>query len=52
MGSLVGPSERVAEVVAGLADHGIDRVQLTPYTPDTIELLAPLLAGGVPRRVG
>jgi alkanesulfonate monooxygenase SsuD/methylene tetrahydromethanopterin reductase-like flavin-dependent oxidoreductase (luciferase family) len=44
MGSLVGEPERVAEVVRSLADHGISRVQITPYTPDTIELLAPHLA--------
>lgn len=44
MGSLIGSPEQVADVVRGLADHGITRVQLTPYTPHTIELLAPHLA--------
>ena len=44
MGSLVGEPERVADTVRSLADHGIERVQLTPYTPDTIELLAAHLA--------
>jgi alkanesulfonate monooxygenase SsuD/methylene tetrahydromethanopterin reductase-like flavin-dependent oxidoreductase (luciferase family) len=44
MGSLVGEPEAVAEVILSLADHGIDRAQLTPYTPDTLPLLAPHLA--------
>lgn len=44
MGALVGEPERVAEMIRSLADHGIERVQLTPYTPDTISLLAPHLA--------
>jgi alkanesulfonate monooxygenase SsuD/methylene tetrahydromethanopterin reductase-like flavin-dependent oxidoreductase (luciferase family) len=44
MGSLVGEPERVADVVRSMAEHGIERVQLTPYTPDTITLLAPHLA--------
>lgn len=44
MGDLVGEPEAVAAIVRGLADHGITRVQLTPYTPDTLELLAPHLA--------
>jgi alkanesulfonate monooxygenase SsuD/methylene tetrahydromethanopterin reductase-like flavin-dependent oxidoreductase (luciferase family) len=46
MGALVGEPERVADTVRSLAAHGISRVQLTPYTPDTLALLAPLLAGG------
>ena len=46
MGSLVGEPAAVAERILALADRGLDRVQLTPYTPDTIELLAPHLAGG------
>jgi alkanesulfonate monooxygenase SsuD/methylene tetrahydromethanopterin reductase-like flavin-dependent oxidoreductase (luciferase family)/ketosteroid isomerase-like protein len=45
MGSLVGEPAAVAERILALADRGLDRVQLTPYTPDTIELLAPHLAG-------
>ncbi len=49
MGSLVGEPEAVADVVRSLADDGISRVQLTPYTPATIELLAPHLAEPGPR---
>lgn len=45
MGSFVGEAEAVAERLAGLADLGVDRVQLTPFTPGTIEALAPHLAG-------
>jgi alkanesulfonate monooxygenase SsuD/methylene tetrahydromethanopterin reductase-like flavin-dependent oxidoreductase (luciferase family) len=44
MGSLVGEPEQVASVIRSMADYGIERVQLTPYTPDTIALLAPYLA--------
>lgn len=44
MGSLLGEPEAVADSVRSLADHGIERVQLTPYTPDTLPLLAPFLA--------
>jgi alkanesulfonate monooxygenase SsuD/methylene tetrahydromethanopterin reductase-like flavin-dependent oxidoreductase (luciferase family) len=47
MGSFVGRPEDVAAAVVGLADHGIQRVQLTPYTPATIELLAPHLSAPV-----
>ncbi len=45
MAGLVGDPEAVAERVRAFGDHGITRVQLTPYTPDTLELLAPHLAG-------
>lgn len=48
MGSLVGEPESVAHVVRSLADHGIERAQLTPYTPDTLSLLAPHLAASHP----
>lgn len=44
MGSFVGEPERVADAIRRLADHGIERVQLTPLSPETPELLAPLLA--------
>jgi alkanesulfonate monooxygenase SsuD/methylene tetrahydromethanopterin reductase-like flavin-dependent oxidoreductase (luciferase family) len=44
MGTFVGEPERVAEALHGLGDLGIERVQLTSYTPDTIPLLAPHLA--------
>jgi hypothetical protein len=33
------------DVPIGVFDHGIDRAQLTPDTPDTLALLAPHLAG-------
>ena len=46
MGSFVGEPAAVAEQVLVLAERGLDRVQLTPYTADTVELLAPHLAGG------
>ena len=46
MGSFVGEPVAVAERILALAERGLDRVQLTPYTPDTIELLAPHLAAG------
>lgn len=46
MGSLFGEPEQVADVVRSLADHGIERAQLTPATPDTLPLLAPHLADG------
>jgi alkanesulfonate monooxygenase SsuD/methylene tetrahydromethanopterin reductase-like flavin-dependent oxidoreductase (luciferase family) len=44
MGSLVGEPEQVADAIRSFAGHGIERVQITPYTPDTISLLAPHLA--------
>ena len=44
MAGLVGDPQAVAERVRAFGDHGITRVQLTPYTPDTLELLAPHLA--------
>ena len=47
MGSFVGEPEAVADAVRALADVGIERVQLTPYTPETITLLAPYLASAV-----
>ena len=45
MGSLLGEPEAVAEAVRSLEPLGIERAQLTPYTPDTLPLLAPHLAG-------
>ena len=45
MAGLVGDPEAVADRVRAFRDHGVTRVQLTPYTPDTLELLAPHLAG-------
>jgi hypothetical protein len=48
MGSFVGEPAKVADSVRALAEVGIERVQLTSYTPDTIALLAPYLSGGAP----
>jgi alkanesulfonate monooxygenase SsuD/methylene tetrahydromethanopterin reductase-like flavin-dependent oxidoreductase (luciferase family) len=47
MSRFVGEPEQVADAVRSLGEHGIHRVQLTPYTPATIELLAPHLASGL-----
>lgn len=44
MGQLVGEPEQVAETIRSLEAEGIERVQITPYTPDTLALLAPFLA--------
>lgn len=44
MGRLVGHPEAVADTIRSLEDEGIGRVQITPYTPDTLALLAPHLA--------
>ncbi|MFM2069830.1 MAG: hypothetical protein RLZZ623_93 [Actinomycetota bacterium] len=43
MGSLIGEPEQVADVVRSFAALSIERVQLTPYSPDTLALLAPHL---------
>ena len=40
---LAGAPDEVAATVRSLVDHRIDRVQLTPATPDTLDLLAPHL---------
>lgn len=45
MGSLFGEPARVADAIAALVDHGIERAQLTPVCPETLALLAPHLAG-------
>jgi alkanesulfonate monooxygenase SsuD/methylene tetrahydromethanopterin reductase-like flavin-dependent oxidoreductase (luciferase family) len=52
MGGFVGDAEQVAESIRALSTHGIDRVQLTPYTPATIELLAPHLSASAPAPIG
>lgn len=44
---LAGAPEEVAATIASLVDGRIDRVQLTPITPDTLDLLAPHLPLGV-----
>ncbi len=49
IGGLAGSPDEVAATVRSLVDHRIDRVQLTPATPETLDLLAPLLPlGGRP----
>lgn len=45
MGSFLGEPEQVADAVRSLESLGIERAQLTPYTPDTLSLLAPHLTG-------
>jgi alkanesulfonate monooxygenase SsuD/methylene tetrahydromethanopterin reductase-like flavin-dependent oxidoreductase (luciferase family) len=44
MGGLVGEPERVADTIRSLEAEGIERVQITPFTPETMPLLAPYLA--------
>lgn len=43
MGSFIGEGSKVADALLELESHGVDRVQLTPYVPETFELLAPHL---------
>jgi alkanesulfonate monooxygenase SsuD/methylene tetrahydromethanopterin reductase-like flavin-dependent oxidoreductase (luciferase family) len=45
MGTFIGTPEKVAESLLALEARGIERVQLTPYSPETFELLAPHLHG-------
>jgi alkanesulfonate monooxygenase SsuD/methylene tetrahydromethanopterin reductase-like flavin-dependent oxidoreductase (luciferase family) len=45
MSRFIGPPAQVAEALMALESHGVDRVQLTPYLPETFELLAPHLGG-------
>ncbi len=45
MSRFIGPPAEVAEALLALESHGIERVQLTPYVPETFELLAPHLGG-------
>jgi hypothetical protein len=45
LGSFIGSPKKVADSLGGLEAHGIDRVQITPYSSDTFELLAPELCG-------
>ena len=45
MSQFIGPPQEVAATLMALESHGIDRVQLTPYVPETFELLAPHLCG-------
>lgn len=44
---LAGAPEEVASTIASLIDARVDRVQLTPVTPETLDLLAPHLPLGV-----
>jgi alkanesulfonate monooxygenase SsuD/methylene tetrahydromethanopterin reductase-like flavin-dependent oxidoreductase (luciferase family) len=43
MGSFIGEAPKVADALLALESRGIERVQLTPYVPETFELLAPYL---------
>jgi alkanesulfonate monooxygenase SsuD/methylene tetrahydromethanopterin reductase-like flavin-dependent oxidoreductase (luciferase family) len=43
MGRFVGEPAKVADALRDVESFGIERVQLTPYAPETFELLAPLL---------
>ncbi|MEP7115847.1 MAG: LLM class flavin-dependent oxidoreductase [Ilumatobacteraceae bacterium] len=45
MGSFIGSPSKVAESLNELESRGVERVQLTPYSPDTFELLASHLCG-------
>jgi alkanesulfonate monooxygenase SsuD/methylene tetrahydromethanopterin reductase-like flavin-dependent oxidoreductase (luciferase family) len=45
MASFIGTPAKVADALLALEARGIERVQLTPYSPDTFELLAPHLCG-------
>jgi alkanesulfonate monooxygenase SsuD/methylene tetrahydromethanopterin reductase-like flavin-dependent oxidoreductase (luciferase family) len=43
MGQFIGEPAKVAAALRAVEKFGIDRVQLTPYVPETFELLAPHL---------
>jgi alkanesulfonate monooxygenase SsuD/methylene tetrahydromethanopterin reductase-like flavin-dependent oxidoreductase (luciferase family) len=43
MGQFIGESAKVADALRTIESFGIERVQLTPYSPETFELLAPHL---------
>jgi alkanesulfonate monooxygenase SsuD/methylene tetrahydromethanopterin reductase-like flavin-dependent oxidoreductase (luciferase family) len=45
MSSFIGSPAKVADALLALESHGVERVQLTPYAPDTFALLAPHLCG-------
>ena len=45
MSSFIGSPASVADALLALESRGIERVQLTPYAPDTFALLAPHLCG-------
>jgi Luciferase-like monooxygenase len=40
MGQFIGEPAKVATALQGVEEFGLDRVQLTPYVPETFELLA------------
>jgi alkanesulfonate monooxygenase SsuD/methylene tetrahydromethanopterin reductase-like flavin-dependent oxidoreductase (luciferase family) len=44
-GEFFGEPKRVADALHGLADLGIDRVQISPFTETSFEELAPFLGG-------
>ena len=43
MGSFIGEAPEGGRSLLALESRGIERVQLTPYVPETFELLAPYL---------
>jgi alkanesulfonate monooxygenase SsuD/methylene tetrahydromethanopterin reductase-like flavin-dependent oxidoreductase (luciferase family) len=43
MGHFIGEPSKVADALRNIESFGIERVQLTPYSADTFELLAPHL---------
>jgi alkanesulfonate monooxygenase SsuD/methylene tetrahydromethanopterin reductase-like flavin-dependent oxidoreductase (luciferase family) len=43
MGQFIGEPTKVAAALQAVEGFGIDRIQLTPYVPETFELLAPHL---------
>ena len=43
MGQFIGEPSKVADALRSIESFGIERVQLTPYVPETFELLAPHL---------
>ena len=45
MGGFFGPPEKVATALADLAEAGITRIQLSPFSDASLDALAPLLFG-------
>ena len=45
MGGFFGPPEKVATALADLAESGVTRIQLSPFSDESLDLLAPHLFG-------
>ncbi|MEZ5230780.1 MAG: hypothetical protein R2710_30145 [Acidimicrobiales bacterium] len=43
LGRFIGEPDRVANALFDLERFGFDRVLLTPYTPDSLDVLAPAI---------